>query len=182
MRIGWGTATFLLALFVHVGQSKCAEITNSSATTLPSPANPPTIENFNGFISSLVSELQKRDDDENAAAPVDVSVSTEQKYSDLQYRFGSQIHLLNTDLKKTDSLVNPIVGVALIKTETSTEIIRAKQNEGYDYRQYEWLITFAPSNGRWKPIRWTSKLVDSSDKNDSGLGIEKKYGIPSLSG
>ena len=105
------------------------------------------------------------------------------------FRRSRNIQICNIDLAhksicsirtwmETDSLVNPIVGVALIKTETSTEIIRAKQNEGYDYRQYEWLITFAPSNGRWKPIRWTSKLVDSSDKNDSGLGIEKRYGIP----
>lgn len=100
------------------------------------PPNPPIAE-FQSFAEKFVAGLNKR--------PADTPTR--------QDSYG----IPSVDIKKTDSLVNPVVGVL-----TVSETITDSHLHGF-YVGYDWQFTFAPDGkGGWRQVGESHKETEIS--------------------
>jgi hypothetical protein len=113
-------------------------------------ADEPSIEGFRQFAARFIVEMK-----------ADVAKRAEQSKALIagQHDGQDELELMSTDLKKTDSIVSPVVGVATIRqTYTSTN-----KNSGFYFcATTTHAFTFGFKDGKWDPI----KLVDTLDSQD----------------
>jgi hypothetical protein len=115
----------------------------------------PTIDGFNAFAKTFVPLQQESQ--QRLATP----------FSDRSFKIDCK--LLSADVKKTDSLTNPIVGVVVI--ESSDTSIGA-DGSIMSIRGDIDTITFAPDNGKWKPIAFVRKFDSAEPPIDTPPGAE----------
>lgn len=130
----------------------------AAADTGTSKVPMPTIDNFNAFIDKFVPSVRQ-----HFAAMASGDATLEFK-------------VLRTDLKKTESLINPVVGEAVC------QLVSDVRSDVYSSTTVDaWTLTFAYESGKWRIVKGVAKTTDAFSfplsEQPSQIGKESEINV-----
>lgn len=150
------------AVYVIATRQNGRSASSLTAGTLAVPGTTPDagvlLSNFNAFLHAL-SPAMKQDEERNLRRGNEAIKPDERDRSqatDAEAKV--TVDVLSTDLKKSDSLVFPVVGVAVVRVDVDASF-------GFFERTYT--ITMGQSQGKWKVSKATRRVRHLNDTSEN---------------
>jgi len=145
----------------------------AAATSKPSDA-PPQIEDFQEFVKRFSIEVQK-----------ELVQQNKEKFSGFPdggvYEQKNVVEVMSVDLKKSDSISTPIVGVAALRDSFSRKRTQPVHPVSALFATKSYVFTFAKKSGQWVPLKLTVSTdsilslpqSDTTHDDHPGVAVER---------